>query len=421
MKRCPECRRDYYDDSLLYCLDDGTALLEGPSSGSDANTAIMPGPGQKRPAKRSWVFPVTGILALAVAISAAWWLLGSRSPDPQSGSAPSRPANENYVRARVLIRNENKEDIDAAVKLLEQVVAEEPDFAAGWAALARGYNAQAFYFAGKDDRKQLTVNAEVAVERALRIDPDLGEAHFARGMILWTHAKRFPHEQAIQSCKRALELDPKMDEAHHQLGLIYLHLGLFDKAQAHINKALEINPSNTLARFRSGFISLYQARYEDAYQIFKSTPLEKTPAFHAFQTATALFRMGRLDEAEAMIDKFLSEYPNDEGGVGTSVRAMILAKKGRAAEAERAIERADEVGREFGHFHHAAYNIGTAYSMLGRSDDAIKYLQLAADDGFPCYPVFATDEQLEGIRKDSQFVSLIANMKQQWDKYNATL
>jgi len=29
MKRCPQCRRDYYDDSLMYCLDDGAALLEG--------------------------------------------------------------------------------------------------------------------------------------------------------------------------------------------------------------------------------------------------------------------------------------------------------------------------------------------------------------------------------------------------------
>jgi Tol biopolymer transport system component len=41
MKRCPECRRDYFDDSLLYCLDDGAALLEGPSSGSDGKTAIL--------------------------------------------------------------------------------------------------------------------------------------------------------------------------------------------------------------------------------------------------------------------------------------------------------------------------------------------------------------------------------------------
>ena len=35
MKRCPECRRDYYDETLLYCLDDGNALLEGPASGSE--------------------------------------------------------------------------------------------------------------------------------------------------------------------------------------------------------------------------------------------------------------------------------------------------------------------------------------------------------------------------------------------------
>jgi TolB-like protein len=41
MKRCPECRRDYYDDSLLYCLDDGAALLEGPSSG-EAQTTVLP-------------------------------------------------------------------------------------------------------------------------------------------------------------------------------------------------------------------------------------------------------------------------------------------------------------------------------------------------------------------------------------------
>jgi TolB-like protein/Flp pilus assembly protein TadD len=41
MKRCPECRRDYYDDTLLYCLDDGNALLEGPAYADEPSTAIM--------------------------------------------------------------------------------------------------------------------------------------------------------------------------------------------------------------------------------------------------------------------------------------------------------------------------------------------------------------------------------------------
>ena len=40
MQRCPECRRDYYDDSLLYCLDDGARLLEGP--GTEEKTMILP-------------------------------------------------------------------------------------------------------------------------------------------------------------------------------------------------------------------------------------------------------------------------------------------------------------------------------------------------------------------------------------------
>ena len=41
MKRCPECRRDYYDETLLYCLDDGSMLLDGPASMDGPSTAIL--------------------------------------------------------------------------------------------------------------------------------------------------------------------------------------------------------------------------------------------------------------------------------------------------------------------------------------------------------------------------------------------
>jgi TolB-like protein/Tfp pilus assembly protein PilF len=41
MKRCPKCRRDYYDETLLYCLDDGERLLDGPVSTDEPATAIM--------------------------------------------------------------------------------------------------------------------------------------------------------------------------------------------------------------------------------------------------------------------------------------------------------------------------------------------------------------------------------------------
>ncbi len=41
MKRCPECGRSYNDDSMSFCLDDGSELLFGPASMDEPVTAIL--------------------------------------------------------------------------------------------------------------------------------------------------------------------------------------------------------------------------------------------------------------------------------------------------------------------------------------------------------------------------------------------
>jgi len=54
MKRCPECRRNYQDDSLLYCLEDGAALIQGSvPSPDEPRTAILhdPSPASEAPTK----------------------------------------------------------------------------------------------------------------------------------------------------------------------------------------------------------------------------------------------------------------------------------------------------------------------------------------------------------------------------------
>ena len=314
------------------------------------------------------------------------------------------------------MRSENREDNDAAIKALREAVSLDPSYAPAYAELASAYSIKGFYFAPDSERKTLREDAEVAVEKALALDANLAEAHFARGLMLWTPARRFPHEQSVQAYRRAIQLDSTLDEAHHQLALVYLHVGLLDDAQAEIDKALAINPTNTLARFRIGVIALYRSDFEKAYDVFNSTPLERNPTLWAFQTATALFRMGRTQEAADLIDKFLRDYPRDEGGVGNSVRAMMFAQAGRRREAEAAIAKALELGRNFGHFHHTAYNIATAYALLGARQKAIGFLENAADDGFPCYPLFAKDALLDSLRKEPRFVALLARLERDWQE-----
>ena len=64
MKRCPKCRRDYYDDSLLYCLDDGTALLDGPTSlpkDDEQRTAILRDTGSASEAETKAIIESTDV------------------------------------------------------------------------------------------------------------------------------------------------------------------------------------------------------------------------------------------------------------------------------------------------------------------------------------------------------------------------
>jgi len=369
--------------------------------------------GSSIPGKRR----LLGLTVAILAASAAMVFYVARFRREVSPSAPAgkSTAVDAYLRGKVRVSSENRDDNDAAIAALREAIAADPSFAPAYAELARAYTIKVFYYAPDSAKKRLSEDAEVAVEKALALDPNLGEAYFARGLMLWTPSRRFPHEQTVQAYKQAIAKNPKLDEAYHQLALVYLHVGLLDEAQAAIDTALAINPSNTLARFRYGVIDLYRGDYAHAYTIFNSTPLDKNPSLWAFQTATALFRLGRESEASALIDKFLRDYPADEGGVGTSVRAMMLAKAGRRPEAEAAIAKAIATGQGFGHFHHTAYNIASAYALLGDNDHAMQYLRSAAENGFPCYPLFERDALLDGIRRDPQFISFMKQLRGEFE------
>ncbi len=329
------------------------------------------------------------------------------------------PAYDLYLRGKVKADSENRADAEAAIKILEAAVAIDPDLAPAYAQLARAYNTVAFKFSSNSKAKLFHENAEVAILKALALDPDLAEGHFARGLILWTNRKGFPHEQAICSYKRSLELDPNSDETHHQLSMVYSHIGLLDEAQASVGRALEINPNNTMARFRVGVYNAYQGNFDDALAVFKTIPRDVSPMLVDRSTADVLVQTGRHAEAATIVEHYLNQYPQDEGGSFTSVRAVLLAKASKPEEAEVAIQRAVHIGKGFGHFHHTAHNIASAYAAINKPDEAVKWLDSAADAGFPNYPYFEIDPNLNNIRKHPRFIEFMLKLKVQWEKYKA--
>jgi hypothetical protein len=98
--------------------------------------------------------------------------------------------------------------------------------------------------------------------------------------------------------------------------------------------------------------------------------------------------------------------------------ALLLAKDGQRREAEQMIDRAIAIGNGFGHFHHTAYNIASAYASLHEPDEAVQWLKATADDGFPCFPYFAKDPNLDSLRAHPRFVALLSTLERQSDRFN---
>jgi tetratricopeptide (TPR) repeat protein len=440
MKRCPECRRDYYDDSLLYCLDDGSALLEGPAAaddlGSEAPTRqlnnISAGPDHvaitntRDVSHRSGVGIFSTSVALAAILlvsAAAGYYFYHRASRPQfegSFRQPGTPAYDYYLRGKLDSSSENDQRNANAIKILEDVVKSDSTFAPAYAELARAYSIRANDWAPDGDKSKLFDEARIAVEKSLALDPNLALGHAVRAYVMWTTAGRFPHEQAVQSLKRATELDPNLAVAHQQLGLIYLHIGLFDKARDESQKAIDIDPTDSSARLRLGLVEQYNTEYAKALMIFNTVPADTNPAIVVRAMASVMFQLGRTGEAEKIVQEFLAANP-DEGGNVTSVKAMLLAKAGRAGDAEAAIRRALEIGKGYQHFHHTTYNVACAYAILDKREEAINWLRVTADEGFPCYPLFEKDRNLDNLRDDPRFIEMMAGMKLQWEHYKADL
>jgi TolB-like protein/DNA-binding winged helix-turn-helix (wHTH) protein/Tfp pilus assembly protein PilF len=328
-------------------------------------------------------------------------------------------AYDDYLRGQYYLHQQTRAGNDAAIQALERAVEADPGFAPGHAELAQAYVWKLFLFEPKE--KKWAEKAYVAAEKALALDPESAVAHLARGRLLWTPDNRFPHEKAIREYRRALALNPNLDEARNQLALVYCHIGAFGEALEEARKAVTTNPNNTLAQFRTAQTLNFQGKHEEALSILHSIPRQSNPALVGYQIAWALFNLGRKEEATATLAQLQRDYPEDAGGLYTSVQAVMAASAGQDQQAERKIRTAIAKGKGFGHFHHTAYHISCAYALMDQPGPAIEWLQAAAGDGFPCYPLFAKDANLDSLRRDPRFISLLAQLRGQWEHYQTVL
>jgi tetratricopeptide (TPR) repeat protein len=154
-------------------------------------------------------------------------------------------AYDAYLRGLAYSRRpfyDSQENLDA-IKYFDEAVKLDPTFALAWAWLA-SENALGYFNKIGNDVPALCEAAKRAVDKAIELQPDLGEAYLAQG-----YAHRFcdmDYDSAIASFEKAGRLLPNNSQILQALGRIDRRKGQWQRSLEYYRQASELDPRDAL-------------------------------------------------------------------------------------------------------------------------------------------------------------------------------
>jgi serine/threonine-protein kinase len=153
-----------------------------------------------------------------------------------------------------------EENARAAVQMFERAVEIDPDFALAYVWLSQVLSNM--YHSYYDRTDACLAKAKAAVERALKLQPDLPEAHLVLGLYhYWGHRD---YDEALKELAIAEKDLPNDVGILVATGAIHRRLGRFEMAREKMERAFELSPQNAELAVEVAFTCAPLRAYDDA-------------------------------------------------------------------------------------------------------------------------------------------------------------
>ena len=302
-----------------------------------------------------------------------------------------------YLKGRFQYNKDTETGLHASLDLYRQALDQSPDYARAWAGIADSWMHLADDYVPPEEGYTA---AKEAAEKALELEPELAEAHTARGKVLgWYEWKFAEGELAL---RRAVGANPNYAEAHWALGSLLPTTGHMKEALKEVCTAQMLDPLSPVTAYWHARYLLYARRVEEAIEEGKrALGLDPDYAYGLAILGRAELLQGRDEEA---IDSFRRSVELARSNTFRCYLAYGLASTGRDAEAREILGR---IGHGEGSDYVRSEILAAVYGALGETDEAFRQLERAYADRSAGLIYLHLDPMYDSLRDDPRMDEIV--------------
>jgi TolB-like protein/Tfp pilus assembly protein PilF len=322
------------------------------------------------------------------------------SPQEEKKISGKRSVNPDLLKAcargEYYMNQLTAEGFQTGLKYLNDAMAMDPADPQPYLRLALGYS-NAGHASGIGD--EAANRAKSYALKALELDSTLADAHVVLATrYLYTD---WDFVKAEYHLKRAMELNPSSSTAHIHYGWFLVMVHKNNEAEKAMKTAVEIDPTDPLMQGYLAWMYLWTGRNAEAItEAQKTLQIDPNYTMAYYVMGSAYSEMGMHFEAIEAQKKGLAISPGFEVGQGVAYA--------RAGQKENALEVAAGMEKNLDKWN--AWGLAEIYAALGDKDKSIYYLEEAYKLRQDFIPAIKTDYNLKILYDDPRFKDIVKRL-----------
>jgi serine/threonine-protein kinase len=323
----------------------------------------------------------------------------ARRPAKPKKRAVDPEAEQLHLKGRFQWIKRHPEAVKQAMTLFQQAVERDPSFALPYAGLADCFVMLGFMQALPP--REILPKVKAAARRAIELDPTLADPHatlgYAAGLFEWDF------ETGQRELEEAMRLNPNYPWAPHWLGILMCGRGHTRRSLELIDMSKDLDPLSPIINVGAGIPLHVAGRYDAAVNCYRAV-LETDPALAPghYYLGMSLEMRGDYDEAIGAINRAVEIA--GPAPIFLGALAHVYARAGRPADAERLVERLQEMSRQR---YVSPYSFFIAHTGLGQTDAALAALEKTLEEHNAWIYFLPIDPRFDTLRSDSRFIALM--------------